>query len=250
MKVHQLDIPTADGVADAWLHLPEGKGPAPAVLLFTDAFGLRPVVRQMAERLVAEGYAVLAPNLLYRAGKFTPFDPKTVWTNPDERTRLMGYIKQLDAAAGMRDVKAFLDAMSGQPGLAPGPIGAVGYCMGGRLAFTAAGTYPERFAAVATIHGGNLVSSEPDSPHLSAGKVKARLYFGVADTDRSCTPEDQKALAAALDAAKVKYQLELMPGAMHGYAMADTPAYDEKACAIHWERVLALFAEALPVRAG
>ncbi len=248
MKARPLDLTTPDGVADAWLHLPDGEGPFPAVLLFTDAFGLRPVVRQMSERLVAQGYAVLAPNLLYRAGDFAPFDPKTVWTVPDERSRLMGYIHQVTNAAAMRDVGAWLDALAGQPAIAKGPVGAVGYCMGGRIAFAAAGVYPERFAAVASIHGGHLVSTEKDSPHLAAGQVRARLYFGVADHDRSCTPDDQQTLAAALDAAKVRYRLELNPGAAHGYAMADTPAYDAKASEQHWERVLALFAEALPAR--
>ena len=112
--------------------------------------------------------------------------------------------------------------------------------MGGRLAFAAAGAHPARVAAMACIHGANLAVDEPTSPHLQAGKIRARLYFGVADNDASCTPEAQAKLKAALDAAGVRHELEVYAGALHGFAVPDSPKYDEVAAERHWEKVLAL----------
>ena len=216
------------------------------MIFFIDALGVRPSMHQMAERLASLGYFVLLPNVLYRAGDFEPFDPKTVFGDEAERGRLFGIIKSLDQASAMRDVGAYLDAIASHPGAQKGAVGAVGYCMGGRLAFIAAGTYGDRIGAVASFHGGNLVTGEPTSPHLKADKIRAKLYFGVADNDGSCTPEAQGTLASALGAAHVAYQIELYPGAMHGFAVPDMPVYDEAAAERHWKRMATHFAEALP----
>lgn len=246
MPVIDLRIRTPDGEADAWAYRPEGPGPFPAVVFLIDALGVRPAMHQMAERLSKLGYFVLLPNLLYRAGAFKPFDPKTVFSDPPERARLMELVKGLDAASALRDLAAYFDALGAQPGARAEKIGCVGYCMGGRLGFTAASAMPDRVGAVCSIHGGGLVTDAPDSPHLGASKIRAPLYFGVADEDTGCTPAQQGTLASALAAAKVHYQLELNPGARHGYAVPDVPVFHPEAAERHWARVAALFGEALP----
>ena len=246
MSVTELKIRTADGEAAAWGYRPEGDGSFPAVVFLIDAFGVRPAMHEMAERLSKQGYYVLLPNLLYRAGAFAPFDPKSVWTDAKERDRLMAIIKQLDTASAMRDFAAYFEVLSAQTGVLADKVGLTGYCMGGRLAFTAAEAMPDRVGAAAAFHAGGLVTEEADSPHLNASKIKAQLYFGVADEDRSCTPEQQGTLVSALAKAKLRFQLELYPGAQHGFAMPDTPAYNREAYDRHWTRMLALFGEALP----
>jgi carboxymethylenebutenolidase len=242
----KLEIRTPDGVADAWTYKPEGKGPSPAIVFYPDAGGVRPTMHQMAERLASLGYPVLLPNVFYRAGEFAPFDMKTVFSVPEERARIMNLIQSLDPASAMRDAKAYMDAILSQPGVAGDHVGCVGYCMGGRLAFITAGTYPERVAASASIHPGGLVTDKPDSPHANAPKIRAHIYLGVADNDGSCTPEHQGALASSLGAAHVAYQLELYRGASHGFAVPDMPVYDKAAAERHWERLAALFTRALP----
>jgi carboxymethylenebutenolidase len=216
------------------------------VILFPDAGGVRPGMHEMAERLASHGYLVALPNLFYRAGAYAPFDLKTVFSDPAERARLGAMMKQAGVVPVMRDTEALLDVLAREPGARADQVGIVGYCMGGRLAFAAAGAHPTRVAAVACIHGGNLATDDPTSPHLQAGKIRAQLYFGVADNDQSCTPEAQALLKAALDDAKVRYTMELYPGASHGFAPPDLPVYDHAASERHWERVLALFAETLP----
>jgi carboxymethylenebutenolidase len=245
----KLDVHAADGMMDVYLHRPSGpeiRGPAPTVIFFFDAGGVRASMHEMAERLASHGYLVALPNLFYRAGAFAPFDVKTVFGDPAERARLEGIVKQASVTATMRDTEALLDALASQPGASAAPVGCVGYCLGGRLAFAAAGALPDRVAAVASIHGGNIAVDDPESPHHQAGKIRGQLYFGVADNDQSCTPESQAKLKAALDEAKVRYQLEVYEGAGHGFAVRDLPTYQEAAAERHWERVLALFAEALP----
>jgi carboxymethylenebutenolidase len=214
------------------------------VLYFSDAFGITPGAEEMCERLASNGYVVLFPNLFYRAGQYAPFNMATVWTDPAERQRLMAIVGP-SAAGAVKDAPVYLETLAKQPGVRGSGFGAVGYCMGGRVALVAAETYPDRFAAIACIHGGGLVTDAPESPHRHVNQVKARVYFGIADNDQGCTPEHQQQLEAELKAAGVRYQMELYPGARHGFAVIGTHAFDASAAEKHWERVLALFAEAL-----
>ena len=241
----EIEIKTADGVARAWTHR-TGAGPQPGVLVYPDAYGPRPALRETAERLAGLGYVVLLPNVFYRAGDYRPFDKATVWADPPERDRLMALIGALTPERVRADAGAWLDALAAQRGVRADRLGVVGYCMGGRLAFLTAGLHPDRVRAAASFHGGGLVTDAPESPHRLAGRVKASLYFGVADEDRSCTPDQQGALAAALGAAHVDYRIELYPGKRHGFAVTDHPgAYDADAAARHWRRLESFFGETL-----
>jgi carboxymethylenebutenolidase len=235
---------------DVHLHLPDGQpdagGPGqPAVIMFPDAYGVRDVMDRMAQRLADLGYAVALPNLYFRTPGAGPFDANTTFSDPAGRARLGAAMGPANEGA-MRATAALLAALTDVPAAKADKVGTIGYCNGGRLSFLAAGTFPDRVAAAASIHGGRLaVEDDPNSPHRLAGRIQARLYFGVADEDRSCTPADQARLTAALGEAKVDYQLELNPGARHGYAVADHDVYDEKAAERHWERTAELFGAAL-----
>lgn len=241
----ELQIKTADGTAKAWFHTPDGNGPFPGVLFVMDALGFRPSVRAMSERLSKLGFAVLAPDLFYRSGAFPPFDPKTVFGDPKERERLGAIVKLLTPEAAMSDFAAYFDALESQPGVKQGGLGAVGYCMGGRLCFTASAALPERLKAVMSFHGGGLVADDEHSPHLGAPKIKAKLYFGIPVDDRSFTPDQHGKLAAALATAKVGHTMELYPGAMHGFAVDDMPVYNRDASELHWRRMESFFKESL-----
>jgi carboxymethylenebutenolidase len=240
----ELDIPTADGTAHAWLYR-GGQGERPAAILFPDALGVRPVMQQMAERLAGLGYAVLLPDVYYREGDVPPFAPN-VWSDPPERARIMALIHSLTPDRVRRDSAAYLDALTAQRGVRRDRVGLTGYCMGGRMAYRAAAEHPERVRAAAAFHPGGLVTEAPDSPHLLAGQLRAALYLGVADDDAALNPTHQAALASALGAAHVDYCLELYRGKRHGFAVPDSAnAYDEEAAERHWRRLTAFFAEQL-----
>ena len=163
MPVTTVDVTTPDGVMDVTLHEPEG-GPAPAVIFFSDAGGVRPVMQEMAARLASAGYLVAVPNLYYRAGAYEPFDIATLFSVPGERKR-MGDIIALAGQHGLdRDTGALLDALAAHPGRRGERVGCVGYCMGGYWAFRTAGAHPDRIAAAASFHGGNLATDDPASP--------------------------------------------------------------------------------------
>jgi carboxymethylenebutenolidase len=245
MSATQLAVQTPDGTMDVHLYAPDGFGPAPVVIFFADAGGVRPVMGEMAAQLATAGYLVAMPNLYYRAGAYEPFDIATLFSVPGERERMSRIIGLAGQDGLARDTGALLDALAGHPGRLGEQTGCVGYCMGGNWAFRTAAAHPDRIAAAASFHGGNLATDDPASPHRQAGRIRARLYFGVADADQSCSPESQAELVTALSRADVGYQLELYPGARHGFTVPDNPSYDEAAAQRHWARLTTLFAETL-----
>ncbi|WP_329556879.1 dienelactone hydrolase family protein [Streptomyces sp. NBC_00696] len=238
-----VDIPTEDGIADAYLVHPGDERPRPAVLLYQDAFGLRPHLKSMADRLAEAGYTVLVPNVFYRNGR-APVVELPEFIDPHERPEifekvgplLMGLTPDLVE----RDAGAYLQWLAESPLVADGPVAITGYCLGARLALYTAGAYPDRVAAAAGFHGGRLATDDPTSPHLAAEHITAEVYFGHADQDPSL-PEDQiKRFEDALTAAGVRHRCEVYPGAQHGYTQADTSSYNAEADERHWVALLDL----------
>lgn len=227
-----LQIETSDGVAEAMVASPPD-GTGPGVLFVMDAFGLRPRIQEMAQQIADWGYVVLAPNVFYREGTVAELAPQGDLSTPEGRQsfwQLAGpRIQRLTAESAERDIDAYLAALAGLPGVTPGAVGVVGFCMGARIAVRAAGRHPEKVAACAGFHAGGLVSDRPDSPHHALTTARAEFLFGHADNDRSMTPEDVAGLGAALNAAGLTARNEIYAGAPHGYTMADTPSWDEAA---------------------
>jgi carboxymethylenebutenolidase len=239
-----IDVPAADGTADAYLAHPGDGASHPAVLLCMDAFGLRPQLFSMAERLASNGYAVLVPNLFYRHGPAPVLENLPDLLKAENRPKLMEVLMPIvasfTAGAAERDLGAYLDFLAGEEFISPGPVALTGYCMGGAQAIRAAGLFPARVAAAASYHGGRLATDAPESPHRLADRITAELYFGHADNDQSMPAEAIALLEKALDSAGVRYTSELYAGATHGFTMADTAAYDPAAAERHWDTLLAL----------
>jgi carboxymethylenebutenolidase len=236
MRSETIEVTTADGVADAYLVRPDDER-RPGVLFVMDAYGLRPQIERMMERIAGEGYVVLAPNLFYRAGR-APVVP----LEGIAFEQVMPLVRGLTPDQIVRDGDAYLSSLEE---VARGPVAITGYCMGGRAAWRIAAAYPDRVAALAAFHVGGMVTDTDDSPHRSAGRVAAEVYFGHADNDRSNTPDQIAELDRALDAAGVTYRSEVYAGAAHGYTMADTPAYDEAGAERHYRELLSLLERAL-----
>lgn len=243
MPRKKIAIDTKDGVCPAVLFTPEGATPAAAVLLYMDAFGPRPGLEAMAERLAGQGYAVLLPDLFYRFGDYGPFDPKSAFSDPVKGPQLKGMLAETTQAMSIADTGAFLAALSSEG--FDGPVGVVGYCMGGARAINAAAHYPERVKAAASFHGGNLANGAPDSPAANAAKIKARVYVGAAGVDGSFPPEQAGVLAKAFREAEVDHTIENYVGMAHGWAVDDHRVYDRVGAERHWKRLLTLFGETL-----
>lgn len=241
-----VEIATEDGVCDAYVARPDGGAGHRGVLFFPDGIGVRPRLHEMADRIAAQGYVVLLPNVFYRSGRAPIVSDLDELLASGDRAKLMEVIwpiaSSLTPDNAMRDVRFYLEYLATA---APGPVGLTGYCMGAGLALRTAGTYPDRVAAAGGFHGGNLASEAPDSPHLLAADVTAELYFGHADNDPSLPPEQIARLNAALDEAGVRYRAEVYEGAMHGYTMSDTRAYNQAAEQRHWKALFDLFSRTL-----
>lgn len=243
-----IGIDAGDGTAEAWLSRPDAPGEHPGVLLFIDAIGLRPEIERIADRIASWGYVVLAPNLFYRAGTAAELAPTGDLTQPGARDAFFATvgprITGLTTEAAERDIEAYLSALRGLDGVAPGAIGVTGYCLGARLAVRAAALDPG-IAAVGGFHGGNIVTDAPDSPHLGLPRARAAFVFGHADNDGSMGPEAVAALGEALTAAGLEHTNVIYPGSPHGYVMSDTSMYDRTGAERHFAELEALFARVL-----
>ncbi|MEY9854711.1 carboxymethylenebutenolidase [Catenulispora sp. GAS73] len=242
MPTVALQIPTPDGQADAVAAFPEGGGQHPGVLLYMDIFGIRPELERKAVELAEHGYYVLVPNVFYRHGA-APLIELPDFVGNEERSKaveqLMPMVHAQTAERGLSDAEAYLTFLSEQPGVTPGPVAVMGYCMGGGQALRTAAAFPERVAAVASFHAGKLVNDMPESPHLVViPAITADVHIAHAETDMR--PEEVVELNKALDAAGVRYSSEIYPGTVHGFTMADTSAFNAAGLQQHWDRLLEL----------
>ena len=236
----KITLTTNDGACPAYVSRPAGQGPWPAVLVFMDGIGMRPAMLEIGERIASHGYFVLLPDLFYRAGPYEPMDAKTVFTDPEKLKVLREkFFAHVSPAKIMSDTRVFLDWLAAQPGVKPGGIGTTGYCMGGLMSLTAAGTYPDRIVAAASYHGSRLATDAPDSPHLLAPKMKARVYVAGAIEDAGFPDEQKARLDEALTNAGVDHVVETYP-AKHGWVPRDTPVHDEACAERHWKTLFAL----------
>lgn len=246
MPAKTLQIPTADGQADAFAAFPDRGGRHPGVLLHTDVFGVRPVLEDRARELAGHGYYVLVPNLYYRYGPapLTELPPHIgEEIRPAVVARLMPLVEAHTTERAVRDADAYLRFLSAQPEVSAGPVAVTGYCMGAVLAMRTAAAHPGRVAAVAGFHPGSLVTRATDSPHRLVPKLTAQIHLGHAESDM--TPEAVSDFNRSLDAAGVEYTSETYPGTVHGFTMSDTDAFSPSGLQRHWERLLPLLARTL-----
>jgi len=224
-----VEIKTPDGTCDAAFIHPK-TGSHPGVLIWPDAFGLRPSMRDMAKRLAAEGYSVLVPNPFYRVSK-APFTDasKFDFGNPTDRAKLTPLMASVNAPGNPeKDAAAYVGFLDSQKEVNKAKkIGTQGYCMGGPLVVRTAAALPDRIGAGASFHGGGLVTDKPESPHLLAPKIKARMYFGVASNDDARQPDAKDKLKEAFAAAKVPAEIEVYPS-LHGWCVPDMPMQNGK----------------------
>ena len=241
MPTQTLQIPTADGQADAFAAFPGDGERHPGVLMYPDGFGIRPVLREMAQELAGHGYYVLVPNPFYRHGPTPVLDlPEYIGeeARPAVFAQLMPMIEAHTTDRILRDADAYLEFLTARPEVGPGPVATTGYCIGGLLATHTAAAHPGRVAALAAFHA-PVGAAGPDSLH----RLTARVHFGHAETD--LTPEALAELNRTLDAAGVEYTSEIYPGTVHGFTMSDTDAFDPAALRHHWDSLLALLDRAL-----
>ena len=249
-----VQVTTAAGVCDAALIHPQ-QGSWPGVILFTDVFGLRPTMRDMAKRLAADGFTVLVPNPFYRTAKPPGLSFDFDFSNPADRAKIDVLRAPLTSDAVMQDATAYVKFLDSQ-----GPVnkkvkmGAFGYCMGGPMTMQAAAASPDRIGAGASFHGGGLVTDKPDSPHLLVPKMKAQFYFGVAMNDDEKQPEAKAKLDAAFKAAHLQAKVEVYDGCQHGWCVKDMdlvkgapgtqPIYNQAQAERAWGELLSLFKRA------
>jgi carboxymethylenebutenolidase len=244
-------VPTTAGSCDAALVHPQGGGPWPAVILFTDVFGLRPTMRDMAKRMAANGYVVLIPNPYYRSSKAPGLPSNLDFSSPQDREKIAKIREPLTNDAISADTMAYVKYLDSQKVVnRRAKMGVFGYCMGGPFTILAAAANPERIVAAGSFHGGGLVTDKPDSPHLLIARTKAHYYFAIATNDDQRQPDAKVKLDAACKAAHLSASIEVYEGCLHGWCVKDMPTqggqpiYNEAQAERAWAALTMLFKQA------
>ncbi len=247
MQESVVEIRTQDGVMDTFVCHPDEGGAHPAVIFYMDAPGIREELRDMARRIGTVGYTVLLPNLFYRTGTEGNygFDLARIRTDEAERDKMIAVMNQLTNARVVADTAPMLDFAHGHAAAAEGPVGCVGYCMSGQYVVAVAAEYPDDFAAIASYYGVRIITEEPDSPHLTADRIKGELYLAFAEQDHWVPPELLARMRSEFAAAGTNHRIEVYPGTEHGFAFPQRPAYHKPAAERHWQRLHALLARNL-----
>lgn len=237
----EVTIKTPDGSADAYFVHPAG-GAHAAVLMWPDIFGLRPAFKGMATRLAGAGYAVLVVNPFYRSQKAPTAPEHADFSDPPTRDALMALAHSLSPVTAATDARAFVDFLDSQAAVnTKRKAGTLGYCMSGPIAIRTAAARADRIGAVATFHGGGLVTKDPDSPHLLIAQTKARYLIAIAASDDARDPDAKRVLRESFDHAHLQAEVEVYAGTQHGWCPTDSHVYDHNQAEKAWARLLALF---------
>ncbi|MET0293829.1 MAG: dienelactone hydrolase family protein [Phenylobacterium sp.] len=247
MSQTDVTVPTPEGGMRAFVFKPDaGAGPWPAAIIFMDAPAIRPALFEMGERLAQGGYYVLLPDLFWRAGEYAPPDLAKARSGDPEAAALFQKLRtSTSSERQMADAKTCLDFLDAEPQARAEKVGVTGYCMGGGIALRAAAAFPDRIAAAAAFHGGNMATDDPQSPHLGAAQIRAKVLVAGADEDSSFDAAQKDRLAAALEAAGVDAAVSIWPGCRHGWVPTDMPVHNPAGAHRHWRELLALFDGAL-----
>jgi carboxymethylenebutenolidase len=243
----EIKVPTEDGDARAFAFTPDsGKGPWPAAIIFMDAPAIRPALFAMGERLASAGYYVLLPDLFWRAGPYAPPNIVKLRAGDAEQVALFQKLRaSTSPERQMTDTKGCLDWLSRQADAKADRVGVTGYCMGGSIALRAAGTFPDRVAAAASFHGGNMAIDDEKSPHHLAPKIKAKILVAGAENDHGYDEAQNERLKKALADAKVDATVSIWKGCLHGWVPEDMPVHNPDGAERHWRELIKLFDETL-----
>ncbi len=257
MKERIVEIETRDGRMDTFITHPEQGGPFPPVILYMDIWGVREQLFDLARRIATVGFVGVVPNLYYRKGNNTfdyrHADGRTIslkTLDVAEREKILAFHAHLTDPMVVADTGALLDFLATDEAVRPGPVGSVGYCMGGCHVARVAAVYPDAFRASAGLHGTNLVTNEADSPHLGAAAMRGEIYFGFGELDHFTPPEVIEAIREAFANAPVDYLDVVHSGVEHGYAIPDRDVFDKQAAERDWELIFAMYHRQLRPYAG
>jgi carboxymethylenebutenolidase len=257
MHEKTVDVPTADGRMETFIAHPEEGGPFAPAVVYMDVWGLREELYDIARKLAVVGYYVMLPDLYYRQGRVRHQwrDPQGRMISlhnldPERQAQVRAPLQQLSDAMVVADSGALLEFIDRGEPVRPGPVGSIGYCMGGRHVICVSAAYPQRFVAAASLHGTQLVTDREGSPHRLAPRLRGELYCGYAEKDPNATPPIRAAMAEAFAGRAVDYRYALHAGAEHGYALPDRDIFDKRAADRDWELIFAMFRRRLSAPEG
>lgn len=241
--VEEIDLRTDDGTMNCHVIRPDVDGPHKAVIVYMPASGIRSELVDIAARIASAGFVTVLPNSFYRLARHVDIDANRLgdYDYLPVREFMMGLAADITNARVIHDTGIILEWLDAQPAVDASVVGGVGYCMGGRLVMAAAGAFPDRMIAAASLYGSGIVTDEPDSPHLHLHKVRGELYFGLADNDAYVTDDEMDALKAHMATLDVTHSIELYPGTEHGFVFPERYCFSPEGADLHYQRLADLF---------
>lgn len=239
----EIDIETADGTMNTHVIRPRTGGPHPALIVYMPASGIRDELIGIAQRIAADGWFTMLPNLYYRLARTVDIDANRLFDDAYAPVRdyMIALSQDLTNERVIADTGALLDVAAADPNVTEGPVGGVGYCMGGRLVMASIGAHHDRMVAAASLYGAGIATDDPDSPHLQLHKVSGELYFGLADNDAYVTDAETEKLRTFLANLDVPHTIETYPGTEHGFVFPERYCFAPEAADRHYRTIGDLF---------
>ncbi|MEM7097826.1 MAG: dienelactone hydrolase family protein [Pseudomonadota bacterium] len=241
MQTFNVDVVTPDGQMDCFIAHPDGPGPFTPVILYMDVPGIREELRGMTRRLADDGFMGVLPDLYYREGKVR-FD---LSKGESEFKKMFAVGGALTNEMIMHDTQGLLDYLDRQDN-ARSLVGTVGYCMSGQFVVSAAGTYPERIRATASLYGTRIVTEKEDSPHKLIPKMQGEAYLGFSEHDPYVEDNVIPDITPLLEGNEALVSvLEVHPGTEHGFCFPQRPQYEAAAAEKVWAQMVDMYRRAL-----
>ena len=224
MKAQYVTYPSPggnSGTMRGYLVQPAGAGPFPTILVIHENRGLNPYIEDVARRAAVEGFLALAPDGLFPVGGYPG--------NDDDGRTLQSSLDQGKLRTDMLNSARFLKAHT----LSSGKLGVTGFCWGGSTTNFLAATMGAELAAGVPYYGAAAETA-------AVPNIKANLLLHYAENDPAIDAM-RPAYKTALDASKVRNDMQIYPGTQHGFHNNSTPRYQEAAAKLSWDRTIAFF---------
>jgi len=231
-----VQLNTSDGKMDAYVAQPKDGGNYPGIVVIQEAFGVNDHIKKVTERIAAEGYVAIAPDIFHR-------EPERLIAYSD-MAKAIATLQRVQDPKAMEDVGAAIAHLKSQGNVKSGSIGVVGFCMGGRLTYLAAAQHANDVKAAVPYYGGGIPMGNP-SPLSRTGEIKCPMYlfFGAKDQLISMDQVDQ--INTELTSKKVAFQMKIYPEAGHGFNCDDRGSYHEASAKDAWEKTKSFVAQHL-----
>jgi carboxymethylenebutenolidase len=231
-----VQLNTPDGKMDSYVVQPKDAGTYPGIVVIQEAFGVNSHIKKVTERIAAEGYVAIAPDIFHRESeRLIPYS---------DMAKAIATMQRVVDSKAMEDVAAAIAHLKSQSNVKASSIGVIGFCMGGRLTYLAAAHHANDIKAAVPYYPGGLTMGNP-SPLSRTGEIKCPMYLFFGAKDQLIPMDQVGQINTELTSKKVAFQMKSYPEAGHGFFCDERGSYHEASAKDTWEKTKSFFAQHL-----